>query len=105
MQNNDMLKRCWPRHGIVFLNFGQQTQAPAQPKAVKIPDAPITPQNIPKAPAPLPPPPPPPSKSGIDAQAAADQARMDQRRRQGYAASLIAGDTGGANKKNGSLLG
>ncbi|MEO6846584.1 MAG: hypothetical protein ABI254_04950 [Chthoniobacterales bacterium] len=84
--------------------------APSAPKPQAIPQPP--PISIPPTPAPPPPPPPLPSESKLEVQDAATQQRRDQQKRQGQAASLIAGETGGYTNKStnsatgsGSLLG
>jgi hypothetical protein len=77
--------------------FGGGGSVPAAPKPQKIPEPP--PVVIPTPPAPAPPPPPPPTSSKIEEDAAQSQQAADAKRRRGMSASLIAGETGGANSE------
>ena len=112
------MRTCDPfRNPILALtcyHFGGGGGAPKAPKVPKqqpinIPEP--TPISIPEPPAPAPPPPPPPpaaTESKLEVQEKMDQQRKDAKRRKGMAASLIAGETGGANNSatgSGSLLG
>ena len=79
------------------------------PKAPKAQEMPAAPQvQIPSPVAPAPPPPPQPTESKMEVQDKMAQQRIEAKKRQGMAASLIAGDTGGYKSSatgTGSLLG
>lgn len=78
-----------------FFFGGGSPGVPKAPKAPKMPEPP--PVVIPTPPPPAPPPPPPPSESKMEVQERQGQQAQDAKRRRGMKASLIAGETGGAN--------
>jgi len=80
-----------------FFFGGGGSSVPAAPKQQKIPEPP--PVVIPAPPPPAPPPPPPPTESKIEVDEAQSQQAKDAKRRRGVKASLIAGETGGANSE------
>ena len=81
-----------PILGSAVAWFGGSPSVPkAAPAAQPLPEV-----KIPDPVPPAPPPPPMPTESKMEVQDKMAQQRIDAKKRQGMAASLIAGETGGA---------